>query len=176
VIKVLYQLPSEILSAIIASFAIVGFLLLYCRRPLFVTPGRRYSVSCVSAAILWFMYLHFTWESEERLLENLTAGLLIFVGAIFSIFPFYSVLSWGFRIAMLIRLNEQNNPVSIDEWMRAYSGRDGDMRRFYYDRIALLEKLNLVRTSSDSARLTSAAGKRTGQLVRYLYSLFLARK
>lgn len=174
--QIFYPIPSEIFSAIIASFAIVGFLLLYCRRPFFIMPGRRYFVSCLSAAILWFMYLCFTWKSEERLLENLTAGLLIFIGAIFSIFPFYSVLSWGFRLAMLIRLNEQNRPVSLDEWMRAYSCSDGDMRRFYYDRIALLEKLNLVRTSSDSARLASVTGKRVGQLVRYMYFLFLVRK
>ncbi len=170
--------PYEISSSIIASIAIIIFLLIFSHRPFKIGAGRRFIAACVFSAILWLALLlilgHGKIDSQSRL-GNLIAGILIFITSIPAIFPFYSIVSWGFRFAMLIRLEEQTQPISLDTWMSAYCN-GADMKVFYRDRMRNLYRFGMVFSEGDRVILTPVVGRIFGVLAKLLYAFFLPGK
>jgi len=150
---------------------------MFSHPPFKVPAGKRFIIAVVCSAVIWIgLLLPHLYRIDGRYEPgDLIPGVLIFLTSIPAIFPFYSIVSWGFRFAMLIRLDEQPHPISLDAWMKAYcNGRDMDV--FYRDRMLNLHRFGMVVTEDDRVKLTPIIGKSFGKLAKLLYAILIPRK
>ncbi len=158
-----------IVFSIIAGFSIPFFTYIFSRRILlFRSKMIQYITASVFGFLLWFFLARIfntPWNNEWDIL----CGTLIILCAIWSNY-WLGNLGGGFRINMLLKIAEQKQPVSLDEWMDLYGGLGMDA--FLSDRLkAILLPWKIVEEKNGIITLTKERGYFWGWGMKVLYQL-----
>ena len=113
-------------------------------------PGRRF----VMAGILtWFAWLAAMFATGPGWVDFVAAGLLLATATLAG-FTLWTLLAWGFTLSMLLVLERAERPITVEEWIRAYT-RARPLDALARDRVGLLLRLGLV-SMKDKRHLVSS--------------------
>ena len=169
----------EIWTALVGGVTITLFLLLFSRRP-FKLPMTlpRYGAATGCGFLVWFILLcmnqHFLLECLIERLLALLVGCLIMATA-FACNYYLGNVYGGFRIEMLVNINNSNKAINLDEWM-SFFGKGKGMRYFLEDRLkTTLIPWKFAVQEENTVRLTPL-GHFAGITNRFLSWLFANHK
>lgn len=116
-------------------------------------PGRRFKVVGAAVLSLWSVYC----LMSEITASHVVAGYLILFAALMFGFMVWSVLCWGFTVAMLLALDQGRQIGSVEDWGYLYAG-PGGIHGITVDRFGVLERLRLADRSRDTIEMTPSGG------------------
>jgi hypothetical protein len=148
-----------------AAFVLPAILVALSHGPWKVSaPGRRFVLAAVAALSGWGLSL---FAVSPLALADLVAGALILLAALLAGFTVWTLIAWGFTASLLMSLAREDRPVSLDEWVAAYTG-DRTIETFARDRVQLLFRFDLATAEADRIVMTPGAGLRMARFARFL--------
>ena len=158
-----------IVLSIIAGFSIPFFSYIFSSRiQLIKSKMIQYVTASIFGFLLWFflaVIFNISWHNKWDIL----CGVLIILCAVWSNY-WLGNLGGGFRINMLLKIAEQKQPVSLDEWMDLYGGLGMDA--FLRDRLrTILIPWKIVEENNGIITLTKERGYFFGWGMKVLYQL-----
>jgi hypothetical protein len=114
-------------------------------------PGRRFLASVAVAALVFVL----AWWAlpGTRSAAGTLASVCLLLTAIPLTFVFWSLMVWGFTLAMLTRLVQASWPLDRPAWVEEITG-GGTVRDFMLNRLRILTATRLVRRREDAVRLS----------------------
>lgn len=153
-----------ILTSAIAGISMLGFMILFSRRPFYIPYGLpRYAGTFLAGLVLWIALLGLTqavFPLTAAVIPDLICGFLVLGCAAWACY-WVSNFGQGFRIHMLLDLAQQKKPVTLEQWMACFG--DLGMEKFLKDRLqSILIPWKIVELDGDSVKLTPGLGKFLG--------------
>jgi hypothetical protein len=152
-----FYIPSPVLAAMAGGFALPLILLVFSHTPLLINKySRRYWSAVLVVSVFWISCVSSTMLIGEVTLDQIgdvLAGLLVLITIFWIGFSAWCLLVWGFTISMLLRITEQSEAISIDQWIESYSGEKSFVK-LTGDRLALILNTGLAHQKGDVIVLT----------------------
>lgn len=143
-------------------------LLLLSHGPLRVSaPGRRF---VLAAMLMWVAWLAAMIVVVTDAVDLITGGLLLATASLAS-FTLWTLVAWGFTVSMLLALNQAGRPLTVEQWVLAYT-RGQTLDAFARDRLGVLLKLGLAELHGNEVVMTSGRGRPFARLTTMLRKLF----
>jgi hypothetical protein len=102
---------------------------------------------------------------------ELVSGALLLATATLVGFTLWTLIAWGFTLSMLLALDRTSRPLSVEEWVLAYTrGRPVDA--FAQDRLGVLFGLGLAEVLGGEVVMTKRRGRFIAGLGGSLRRLF----
>ena len=164
-------MPSPIIAfAIICSLSTLLIRVVIARRPFRIKNiWHQIFISLIAAIAIWAVAVFRTPISEQNW-GDVICGVLIF-GCAFWCQYWIGNFAGGFRIQMQINLADQQAPLSLEEWMKTFSGLG--MEAFLQDRIqAILIPWNTVEYKNGQLYLLRGWGTFFASLMNILKYIF----
>ena len=164
-------MPSPIIAlAIACSLSTLLIRAIIARRPFRIKKvWHQIFISLMIAITIWVATI-FRTPTSERSWADVICGILIFACAFWCQY-WIGNFAGGFRIQMQINLADQKEPISLEEWMKTFSGLG--MEAFLQDRIqAILIPWNTVEYKNGQLRLLPGWGTFFASLMRILKFIF----
>jgi hypothetical protein len=142
----------EVGDALIAGALMPLYLLGLARAlPTRLAPGARLRCAVVVMAAVWLALLVVQGDLPPQSGLEFLAGLLVLAVAAIAGFIIWSLLAWGFTLAMLVALKRAARPLTIDGWIAALCGEErGDA--FARNRLTVLIGFGLARLHDGKVR------------------------
>ncbi|CCQ50016.1 hypothetical protein [Crocosphaera watsonii] len=86
-------------------------------------------------------------------------------------FTLWTLVAWGFTLSMLIALSRENQPVTLEDWIRAYTNGQ-TLETFTLDRLGVLFRFGLATYDNDRVIITAKVGFLVAQMTRLLRLFF----
>jgi hypothetical protein len=167
------EFSTVILTSAIAGFSMLGFMILFSRRPFYIPYGLpRYAGTFLAGLVLWIALLGFTHallpftaaatpaRGYTAAIPDLICGFLVLGCAAWACY-WVSNFGQGFRIHMLLDLAQQKTPVTLEQWMACFG--DLGMEKFLKDRLqSILIPWKIVELDGDAVKLTPGLGRFLG--------------
>jgi hypothetical protein len=155
--------------SIISGFSLPVLTLLLSKKPFLIKSDNiRYLTASLLGFVLWMVLI----ALFRIALDNgwdIICGTLILLCAVWSNF-WLSNFGGGFRMNMLLKIAEQERPITINEWMKLFGGLG--MEVFLQDRLnSVLIPLRIVEQKDGMITLTIGRGYFFGRLMQILYHL-----
>jgi hypothetical protein len=159
--------PPVIALAILCSLSTLLIRVIIARRPFRIkNVWHQIFGSLMIALTLWAVTVLFSTPMSEQNWGDVICGILIF-GCAFWCQYWIGNFAGGFRIQMQINLAGQKTPISLEEWMKTFSGLG--MEVFLHDRIqAILIPWNTVEYKNGHLHLLSGWGTFFASLMNIL--------
>jgi hypothetical protein len=132
-----------------------------------IQPGKRFFVAVLTTWVIWAVAI--TLGSAPVI--DVVTGALLLAAATLAMFTFWTLIAWGFTISMLLALSRTSQPISLEEWIMAYTNGK-PLAAFSKDRISLLVKLGLAKHEGNELVITSYWGRRVACLTNLFRVLF----
>ena len=163
-----FSLSLPVAAAIVAAAILPLLLALMGHGPkIFRVPGRRFVVAAGVVVIGWSLA---TFSLGCRL-PDFVAGGLILLGALLAEFTLWTLVAWGFTLTMLTTIADENEPISLDDWIRAYTG-GRDVEAFAEDRLGVLFRLKMAKRHEGFVVSTPGRGANMAKVARLLQRMF----
>jgi hypothetical protein len=164
------MIPRIIVLAILTGFSTLIFRIIFSHRPFrlagFWTQIAVSSLSGVSLWIVLLIILHTTNPITWAERWDVVCGVLIHLCAFWCNY-WIGNLGGGFRVQMAINLADQTRPVTLEEWMAAFSGLGLDV--FLKDRLnSILIPWKIVSVNDHKITLLPGWGMFFGKLIAIL--------
>jgi hypothetical protein len=128
--------PSIIALAIICCFLTLGIRIFFSKPPFQVkNPWTQILIPLLVGFFIWvgtIVYLEIRSNSFQPTLGDYVCGILIFLCAFWCHY-WLGNIAGGFRVQMHLNIASQENPISLEKWMRDFGGLGMDI--FLKDRI-----------------------------------------
>jgi hypothetical protein len=163
-------IPSApILTSLVAALALPLVLAALSHGPWKVAAaGRRFLVAATLTAAGWGVSL---LPAERGTAADVVAGAFILLAAGLAEFTLWTLIAWGFTTSLLRTLARENRPVSLEEWVAAYTGgRAADA--FAQDRLGILFRFGMAFRENGRVLMTPRRGLRTARLAWALRRVF----
>jgi hypothetical protein len=163
-------LPSSpIMSAIVASLSLPLFLFLVAHCPWRPKSPMRHFLSAAGLACsLMVALLLANWVPEW---PDLLAALVLLAASLLAGYTLWSLILWGFALAMLNVLEQRHRVDSIEGWCTAYAG-DGGIDAFTLNRCSLLLAAGFARLPSSRELAITPRGLLVARLVNAIRWIF----
>lgn len=130
-------------------------------------PGRRF---VLAAALTWVAWLATLPATSPDAVDLVTSALLLATATLAG-FTLWTLVAWGFTVSMLLALTRAAGPLTVDEWVLAYT-RGKPIDAFARDRLGVLLKLKLAEARDDSVVMTPVRGRLFAVAAGALRTLF----
>lgn len=158
-------LPGPLQIAAIVLSAILPLLLLcYARIGAFRGAGRLFRAGCITIAGL-FAIACFALPGPRNISE-VFGGALLLGTAMLLWYVAWGLLTWGFTLTLLTALAKDGRPLTLDQWISAYT-QGGNLGTFAHNRLHLLIGSGMV-ISSDGRIAVTPLGMIMARLVRLI--------
>jgi hypothetical protein len=165
-------IPSPaIASAIVASLSLPLFLFLVAHSPWRPISPMRHFLSAAGLAGSLMMVLLLANGVPEW--PDLLAALVLLAASLLAGYTLWTLIVWGFTLAMLNVLERRQRVGSIEGWCTAYAG-DGGIDAFTLNRCSLLLAAGFTRLSSSRELSITPLGQRAAHFViavRWIFGL-----
>jgi hypothetical protein len=165
-------IPSPaILSAVVASLSLPLFLLLVACGPWRPRSPMRHFLSAAALACCLMTVLLLAHEAPEW--PDLLAGLILLTASLLAGYTLWTLIVWGFTLAMLNVLEQRQRVGSIEGWCTAYAGDEG-IDAFTLNRCSLLLAAGFARLASSRELSITPRGRLAAQFVtavRWIFGL-----
>lgn len=156
-----FCIPSPVIAAMAAGFTLPLILFVFSHAPLLIKKySHRYWFAVLVTSVFWIGCVYSTVRISEMTFDQMgdvLAGLLVLITVFWIGFSAWCLLVWGFTISMLLRIAEQSEAISIDQWIESYSGKNGFVK-LTDDRLALILNTGLAHQKGNVIALTSPWG------------------
>ena len=113
-------------------------------------PGRRFVMAVI---LTWTVWLAAMVAAGPGWVDFVTGALLLATATLAG-FTLWTLIAWGFTLSMLLVLERARSPITMEEWIRAYT-RGRPLDALARDRVGLLVRLGLA-SMRDKGHLVSA--------------------
>jgi hypothetical protein len=162
---------SAILSAIVASLSLPLFLFIVAHSPWRPTSPMRHFLSAAGLACGLMGALLLANQAPEW--PDLLAALVLLTASLLAGYTLWTLIVWGFTLAMLNVLERHPRIDSIDGWCTAYAG-DGGIDAFTLNRCSLLLAADFARLEAPRELSLTPRGRLTARfviVVRWIFGL-----
>jgi hypothetical protein len=157
------------IAAIVLSALLPLLLFCYARIGAFRGAGRLFRVGCITIAG-FFALACFALPGSRDISEVFGGALLLGTAMLFWYVAWglltWGFLTWGFTLTLLTALAKDGHPLTLDQWISAYT-QGGNLGTFAHNRLHLLIRSGMV-ISSDGRIAVTPLGMITARLVRLL--------
>ncbi len=155
--------------SIISGFSLPIFTRIFSERVFFIKSGKiRYFTASTLGFLLWLILVKGSSIPFDNIWDIL-CGILIILCAVWSNY-WLSNFGGGFRMNMLLKIAEQERPITLEEWMGLFGGLG--MEAFLEDRLkTILVPGKIVRENEGVITLTRGRGFFWGWVMKILYHL-----
>jgi hypothetical protein len=165
-------IPSApIASAMIASLSLPLSLLMIARSPWRPKSPMRHFLSATALAC-GLMVVLLLWKGWPEW-PDLFAALVLFAASLLALYTIWSLIVWGFTLAMLNVLEQRRMVDSVEAWCMAYAGNTG-IDAFALNRCGLLLAARFAAFQPGGVLSITPRGRRMAhfvKVVRFIYGL-----
>ena len=163
-------MPSfPILSAILASLSLPLFLFLVAQSPWRPKSPMRHFLSAAALACGLMATLLLTNGRADW--PDLVAALVLLAASLLAEYTLWTLIVWGFTLAMLNVLEQRRQVDSIEGWCMAYAGGTG-IEAFTLNRCSLLLAAGFAQFESSNVLSITPRGQLAAQLVKAIRWIF----
>lgn len=157
--------PYAVLVSLAAAVLLPVVLLALSHPPLRIPPvGRRFKAAALITVAGWGVAL--VLAPDRPSVSDLAASLCLLIGALLAEFTLWTLVCWGFSIALLLELVRAEQPLDCDAWVSAYTG-GGTIMQFTQDRLGVLLSHGMA-TNEDGILHPTRRGRLTARLDGWL--------
>src|SRR4051794_32069777 len=141
--------PLPVAAALIASVLLPLLLVALAHRPFRVErPGKRFCIAIILCGVAWItgVFVGASLVGPDTgavFVVDIAAGAMILMTAVLVMYSAWTLLLFGYTVALLRTLFLKGVPVDLEEWACSY-GEGAGLYLLMQDRVALITKCGLL--------------------------------